>query len=186
MTATLQEVLQARAGGAVQRCHTCRHLGSYSNAEHSWGVAMLILQLYPERAELLKYALIHDIPEGVTGDVPATVKKDGVDEHAFDDFILSCWALPQLKELTSEERHILKSCDKLELWLWVREQGMQGNCFTTEIAQNLEVWFEQPGYLEPRVLEFWRQSRIHSMIPQRVGQYAAMKEGYEKSCQSPK
>lgn len=186
MTATLDEVLHARAGGAVQRCHTVRHQGSYSNAEHSWGVAMLILQLYPDDVSLVGYALVHDIPEAVTGDVPATVKKDAVDEHAFDDYILSCWALPQLNELDPAARHILKSCDKLELWLWAKEQRAMGNLFANEILENLDTWFEQPGYLEPRALEFWRQSRIHTMVPYRVGQYALMKEGYEKSCQSPK
>lgn len=181
---TLQEVLQARAGGAVQRCHTVRHQGSYSNAEHSWGVAMLCLQLYPDFCpELLKYALVHDIPEGVTGDVPATVKKEGADEHAFDDYILSCWALPQLSELNATARHVLKSCDKLELWLWAREQSMAGNYFVTEIIDNLEKWFEQPGYLQERAHTFWLQSRIHTMAPYRVGQYANMKEGFEKSCQ---
>lgn len=174
-------ILQARAGGAVQRCHTVRHQGSYSNAEHSWGVAMLLLQLYPDQWHLLKYALVHDIPEAVTGDVPATVKKNAVDEHDFDDFILEQWGLPQLNELIDRDRHILKSCDKLELWLWATEQLAAGNFFINEVIENLERWFKEPGYLHPTALAFWKEARLHQVIPNRVGQYQLMKEQYDNS-----
>jgi HD domain-containing protein len=176
----INNVLQARAGGAVQRCHTVRHLGSYSNAEHSWGVAMLILQLFPECPHLLKYALVHDIPEGVTGDVPAPVKKDGFSDAEFEDYILREWDLPQLSDLNAADGLVLKTCDKLELWLWTREQGMLGNCYASEVRENLEHWFVQPGYLHKRGIGFWTEALRANHVPDRVGQFAAMKEGYAK------
>lgn len=43
---TVDCILNARAGGAVQRCHTIRHHGEYTNAQHQWGVAMLLWYLY--------------------------------------------------------------------------------------------------------------------------------------------
>lgn len=176
-------VLQARAGGAVQRCHTVRHQGSYSNAEHSWGVAMLLLQLYPEYPGLLAVALVHDVPEGVTGDVPATVKHGGED-HEFDDHILSSWDLPTLGQLTAAEKHALKTCDKLELWLWAREQLEMGNVFVTEIIDNLEFWFGKEDYLDSKGRDFFQlaRQRARGTVPNRVGQYARFKESFHEHC----
>lgn len=174
-------VLQARSGGAVQRCHTVRHQGSYSNAEHSWGVAMLLLQLYPEYPGLLAAALVHDIPEAVTGDVPATVKH-GSDDHEFDDYILSTWELPTLGALTEKEKHALKTCDKLELWLWAREHLSMGNNFVIEIIENLEFWFGKEDYLDAKGRDFWQLVKQRPMgpIPMRVGQYARFKENFDE------
>jgi hypothetical protein len=179
---TLENILQARGGGAVQRCHTVRHQGSYSNAEHSWGVAMLLLQLYPEYPSVLAVALVHDIPEAVTGDVPATVKHGG-DDHDFDDHILAAWELPTLASLSEDEKLVLKTCDKLELWLWAREQLEAGNTFADEIVLNLEFWFGKEGYLHPRGLEFWNlaKRRFLGVVPSRVGQYARFKESFNES-----
>jgi hypothetical protein len=180
-------VLQARGGGSVQRCHTVRHAGSYSNAEHSWGVAMLLLQLYPEHSRrLLAVALVHDIPEAVTGDVPATVKHGSGDDHEFDDHILAAWDLPTLGSLNADEKLVLKTCDKLELWLWAREQLSMGNNFSIEVVENLEFWFSKEGYLDSRGHAFWQLVKQHPLgpIPMRVGQYAAFKESFDEYCAS--
>lgn len=70
-----------RRGGTVRRYHTHRLLRPPNNAEHSWGVALIAREVYrrtygnepPE--ELLVAALLHDVPEYDTGDMPAWVKR---------------------------------------------------------------------------------------------------------------
>ena len=84
----LRNIIQSRCGGRVERCHVIPHLGSYSNASHSWGVAMLMHYLWPKDfPRLAIYCLSHDIPEAWTGDIPAPV----------------AWAVPELKEALGTE-----------------------------------------------------------------------------------
>jgi 5'-deoxynucleotidase YfbR-like HD superfamily hydrolase len=151
----INNLLQHRAGGAVQRCHTVRHLGSYSVAEHSWGVAMLLLHLYPDHPNLLKYALVHDIPESLTGDVPSPAKSADLDQEVLENTILTRFDLPCLKDMTDDERVILNSCDRLELWIWAVEQLAMGNLFAKEITQNIENAIFAGRPLEARAQTYW-------------------------------
>lgn len=175
----VQNILQARAGGAVQRCHTVRHLGSYSVAEHSWGVCMLLLQLYPEHfGRLAPYALVHDIPEGLLGDVPSPTKDLlGASNLGYlEDRILRRFDLPALNELTAEEHFILNSCDRLELYLWAREQQEFGNNYVEEVVINLEKGFDEKP-LERRAQTYQVQLIQGSVVPHRVGLLKRIQDG---------
>lgn len=67
------EILNA---GRVKRWHTEPNIPVQSNAEHSWGVAILLLLTDPDVSrELLIAALIHDLPEKDMGDIPSPFKK---------------------------------------------------------------------------------------------------------------
>jgi 5'-deoxynucleotidase YfbR-like HD superfamily hydrolase len=62
--------------GKVRRWHT-HHSLTQSVADHSHGVAMLILQANKNPSpELVKAAILHDMAEYLTGDIPAPAKKD--------------------------------------------------------------------------------------------------------------
>ena len=68
-----QEIL--RKGAKVQRWHTITNVKEQTVADHSWGVASIILDVWPDSSNsLITYALWHDIPEFVVGDVPVTAK----------------------------------------------------------------------------------------------------------------
>jgi hypothetical protein len=130
MTA-LEAVLELRKGGVTQRCHTVPTVGVHQTvAAHSWGVAILVMQLNPSASkELLLAALTHDIAENWTGDIPAHAK----------------WRWPALKavsygaeeevnrrlginvQLTPQEQAWLDGCDLLELALHSYDQLMLGN-----------------------------------------------------------
>jgi 5'-deoxynucleotidase YfbR-like HD superfamily hydrolase len=160
----LQRILQARAGGAVQRCHIVRHSGSYSNAEHSWGVAMLLLQLFPDRTDLLPAALSHDVPETLWGDTPTTVKPPGA--NRLEDETNRQLQLPAEGDLSPEDHRILKGCDKLELYLWAREQCAQGNLFALELVENLRPYFY--GDVPAPVYGVWSAADANgSVLPDR-------------------
>lgn len=161
-------VLNARAGGAVQRCHTVRHVGEYSNAQHQWGAAMLLWHLYdPDTASrLVWYVLAHDVPEGLVGDTPSTFKTH---EHdSFEYYINNAFRLPPVSDLSDNDKHILHSVDKLELHLWAMEQRALGNLFAQEIIDNQTPAFEA-GALEEKCFHFWLSVTHVGVVPDRVG-----------------
>jgi len=138
----VEQALLTRGGGAVQRCHGTRHTGSYSNAEHSWGVAMLIWHLFPDQFRRMAiFALCHDVPECLVGDMPSTAKESSA-VNPTEDAILEEFGLPKLCMLGPKEHAILKVCDRLELYLWAKEQLAQGNAFAQEFLDNLNETFK--------------------------------------------
>lgn len=120
-----------RQAGQVQRCHTLRHVGEYSIAEHTYQALSLLLTFRPQSSPaLIKALLWHDAPELWLGDLPAPAH----------------WNLPPLSrvykeaelflydrlgvhnELLDKEEHLwLRFCDSLEFWLWCEEQRRRGN-----------------------------------------------------------
>lgn len=129
-----------REGGMVQRCHTLPHHGSYSVAEHSYGVAQLIFTYCSNPSvDLIQAALNHDVAERWTGDIPAPAKwlnykmKEGCDlaeqdvEDSYDLAVV----------LTREERRWLKGADIMELWLWSLEQQAMGNLRAGLVRDNI-------------------------------------------------
>ncbi len=148
MQKILNNIIQARAGGSVQRCHTQRKIGEYSVAAHSWGVAMLLMQLFPKDFKrLVSYALVHDIPEAWVGDIPSPVFKATkhlkLEMSVIEDKILKKYNLPTMGELNEKDINILKFCDNLELYLWVREQEYLGNQFLKGMKNRLIEYLKE-------------------------------------------
>lgn len=138
-------ILQTRAGGRVERCHTIPHHGSYSNAAHSWGVAMLLWHIWPEHFPgLVSYALAHDVPEAWAGDIPAPVLRHvpGVREMVttLEVQLSASLDLPSEHDLSTSELEMLKACDRLEFWLWCREQASMGNLHAAEAQTEVETY----------------------------------------------
>lgn len=115
--------------GAVERFHTRRAIRRQTVGEHSWGVAMVVLAICDPSANLLKAALLHDVPELATGDIPAPFKwaYPAINDllgQAEDD-ISANWGVSV--ELTDDELHILKWADMFELCLYARAEVAMGN-----------------------------------------------------------
>lgn len=174
MLSKLEQILNTRAGGAVERCHTIRHLGSYSNAQHQWGVAMLLWALYPAdvATKLVWHALTHDVPEGLTGDVPSTAKTH---ETVLDDWINAEFDLPLICTLTEEEHRILRSCDILELYIWSLEQLAQGNSYAAEVTDNILMYAREK--LDKPAYELFCQLGKENVVPFRAGLLKRIKLG---------
>lgn len=145
--ALARRVINARAGGAVERCHGIRHHGSYSNAAHSWGVAMLMLQIWPaDFPRLASYCLAHDVPEAWVGDVPAPMMRYanlGPAMHPVERKLCQWLELPYEGDLPPEDHAKLKACDRLEFWLWCREQNRLGNIFAADSQAEIERYFKE-------------------------------------------
>ena len=124
--------------GRVRRFHTVpdyTSVASQNIAEHSWGVALICIDLcrrldHEPSAKLLTAALLHDIEEGITGDTPAPAKWKFPELRAA---LVSAevWALRELGlseiELNDAEQLILKWADSIELVLYCNRKIKTGN-----------------------------------------------------------
>lgn len=171
---SIKKIIEAREGGAVERCHTTPHIGEYSNAKHQWGAAMLYLQLRGATAEgdTVTAILTHDLGERWAGDVPAPAK----------------WALSKswLRELERNEKKCLdylgigvglseaewrwvRGVDLLDLFLWAHEQVNMGNRSCERIIANILAYVyehhaDYPGPIHA-VLQQYRWERTGDNFP---------------------
>ena len=143
-----------------------------SIADHLFGVAWIAL-LLADRArangheisveKVLRMALLHDLSEARTGDLPATIKPyfsgdtlKQADEQAARDILqplgelgdnyLALWH--EYEERTSLESRIVKAADKLDLLLQAREYENGGAKNLGEFWQNAEEDFARLGVAE--------------------------------------
>ncbi len=139
-------ILHARAGGRVERYHTVPH-SPYNVAAHSWGAAVMLYQLWPENFyRLAIHMLIHDVPECLTGDIPAPVKRhfpqiQGALEP-LEDQLLNMLQLPDDHGLNDRDKLKLKTCDLFEFYLWCREESQRGNTFVLSGLHEIMSYIE--------------------------------------------
>ena len=142
-----------RMAGRIRRLHIKPMNGDEQNiAAHSWGVAMILLDLFPAVSRsCLIYALRHDVPEIVTGDVPANVKWEhpGLQdtlEWIEEGFLNKMsWpteskkhGLPHLagSENWHNERLYIRIADRVELLFYCLEQIYMGNLLLMDVFKN--------------------------------------------------
>lgn len=142
------QIFAVREGGAVERCHVIPHHGSYNIAQHSWGVAVLIHQLFrdhPKRNEAIEIALFHDVPERWTGDMPSTVKHScktlREDMERVERIIATKLDIPCEHSASPDAYQMFKICDMLDLFLWAIEESANGNKRVEDMVEALVDWF---------------------------------------------
>lgn len=125
----LEEVMLYRDAGAVKRYHTVRMLRQQDLASHSFGVLMLIKTIDPNCSKnLLLAALHHDLPELITGDIPAPAKRASADLSVrLEELEKGTAPLHQDFGLMPVEEALLKWCDTFELVLHCTEEYLMGN-----------------------------------------------------------
>lgn len=168
------DVVQSRAGGRVERAHGYPHIGSYSNAAHSWGVAMLMLQLWPDEFPRLGAAcLTHDVPEFITGDIMAPTGRyvPGLKDQmaVIERKVSYSMDLPSEHDLEPEDLERLKACDMLEFWLWSQEQLLLGNQFALEGLREVERIIEERGLPSPADALYAALRRRDNLLPRFAG-----------------
>lgn len=165
-------IVQSRCGGATQRCHNIRHIGEYSNAAHSWGVAMLMWYLWPQDfPKLAIYCLSHDVPEGWVGDIPSPTLRyvPGLADSLkhIEAGLNRDIGLPGESEgLTPEEYLKLKTCDRMEFWLWTLEQRTLGNHFA--LGAQIAVEAHMQDLPEPARSVF-KHIKNGNLLPKQAG-----------------
>lgn len=162
---TSYQIFAVREGGAVERCHVIPHNGSYNIAQHSWGVAVLIHQLFrdhPKRDEAIEIALFHDVPERWTGDMPSTIKHScktlRKDMERVERIIAKKLDIPSEYSTSTEAYSIFKICDMLDLFLWAVGESANGNQNVNDMINALENWFyaqDAKGKLPEGFIDFF-------------------------------
>lgn len=161
----IQEILRA---GFVRRYHTVEMIGQQTTAEHSWGVAMILVYILGEMPppELLVAALCHDVPEVYTGDVPATAKWSWPEIASAmseaEDQIFAALGIDY--DICHEHRMLLKAADMLELLHFCGRQTMLGN-------RNFDAIFQRGvGYFTKNP-ELLAHPRVESLLSELIMEY---------------
>lgn len=140
-----------------------------SVADHSFSVAfiaMLLADLAQQRGwelnieKVLRMALLHDLTEARTGDLPNTIKRyfdksalHTADERIADEMLNGLGAIGEeylllwreYEERSSLESRIVKAADKLDLLLQAREYEKGGANNLQEFRANSETDFSSLG-----------------------------------------
>jgi hypothetical protein len=121
-------------GGQVERYHTRVHLGSYTVASHSWGVAVFILAFcdHDPSPSLLRAALLHDVHERWTGDGPSPARREFPElQQGEDAGQRRFWRWTDQEDpsevLTDQEKLWLRLGDCAEAFFWSKVQYSLGN-----------------------------------------------------------
>lgn len=137
-------------GGHTKRFHTADTLTEQSVAAHSFGVAWLIVLIYPSaRKDLILAGLAHDLAEHVIGDVSSPAKrrfpqlKSALD--AAEHTMLRDVGLDFETGLTDFEVKVLKTADMLDgMMFCVRERRM-GSKVVCDIYENFRNYYIGEG-----------------------------------------
>lgn len=133
----LHWLVAARAGGHVQRYHANR-VAAQSVAAHSWGVAVLVLLVWPRAsAALLRTALMHDVSEAMTGDIPYPAKATFPELRALEHEISEAFNVSMgiNSDLDEFEYKVLKWCDMFECMVFCCEQMRTGNLYAARVMR---------------------------------------------------
>jgi hypothetical protein len=139
-------ILAMRESGFVKRCHTCRTIGEYTNAEHQWQCLVLLSKLHPDPSKELIWAVaFHDVAERYLGDMPASVgwfdpalkRQQNLAEQD------ASYVLGLGFDLKPEDDWWLKSLDRLELLLWAEDQKALGNKHVNNLNTVVREWFRK-------------------------------------------
>lgn len=167
----IQRALLAIEAGQVQRCHTIPHHGSYSVAEHCYGVVSLLFTLYPgdPDTDLIKACLWHDTAERFMGDVPGPAKAsmpELYDLFAYHEEQL-LKKLGFLFELSTYEYNWVDGLDKLELFIWANHQlHDMGNSLAQEFIDTLRKWFKRKAEELPCEINLFLAHYVHRRLPE--------------------
>jgi hypothetical protein len=116
--------------GQVKRWHTRDYMiREESVAAHSWNVAMWIMLLHPEPGKALVHAaLVHDVAEKMTGDMPRWAKQDPAVGGLFDELEYKVLESKGLQfDLEEDDLVWLKAVDCFDAWMFLRQNVLAGN-----------------------------------------------------------
>ena len=146
-----ERVRYLRWASQVERAHVHPHLLRYSIGQHTHDVVSILIIAWKAthggtlpRAELLVAAHVHDAAELVTGDCPSPIKDLMGDRLRAIDRNVEKW-LDCDVELSDEEINYLNAADRVELWLWCRDEAVRGNVTFLPWAEGYtERWEKSP------------------------------------------
>jgi 5'-deoxynucleotidase YfbR-like HD superfamily hydrolase len=116
--------------GGVERFHAVPGMTKQTVGQHSWGVGVILLAIYPKCSkELLARALTHDCPEILTGDIPHPFKQAHPTIKAYLEDEEKQWHIDNMVPyygLTAEEKNVLSLADCLDGMTYCLERYKAG------------------------------------------------------------
>lgn len=132
----------------VHRAHTVSLIHEETVGHHSAHVAAIIIWImHPvtPSGSLLRAAILHDVAEGYTGDIPANVKIDHPNLRTLlhrietDWWEERGWTDPSLR-LDSDEALLLKIADYLSLGRMCAHERLMGNRLINNMQNNIREY----------------------------------------------
>lgn len=149
----LTEATLYRDAGQVKRWHVKRTHRTQTVAEHTFGMLMLVKQMVEEDStgfepfevlDLYNAILHHDLPELMTGDIPAPIKRAHPQLGPILEIVEAELApLYRDFDLTQNQAVMLKWADRMELVLWCVEEYEMGNRNTKATIERGLGWIMQ-------------------------------------------
>jgi 5'-deoxynucleotidase YfbR-like HD superfamily hydrolase len=140
-----------RKGLAVKRCHTEAIIGEQTVGAHTAGVIALLFEFYDRKlpsVRLIHAALYHDVPEGVTGDVPAPMKwPEPTRTTSVDNLVLN-YVRAEPLILLQDEKALLWLADKMDLMFYSLDQMQMGNSNMARVFIKLADRIEEKAAME--------------------------------------
>lgn len=142
----------ARLAGQVVRWHTAPMARRETVGEHSWQVARLVLAFWPDAPrDLLVRALLHDVGEVASGDVPFPVKSSNpalgreIERVEHSGHLAMCipWGLPSMPQTETAWLSVLKLADLVDMWETAAQEAMMGSRFGRDIIDRLAPAIQQ-------------------------------------------
>ena len=163
-----------REAASVRRCHTMPIINEYNVGYHTFNMLAMLRILWPEAPVRLLWAIIeHDIPERLTGDIPAPVKwfeivQKEVLMKTEDQILIDVLGSNTVETLDISEVKWLAGLDIFELALFCRDQMMLGNRNLEVMQQRIHIFVrDKAAIFAPEVLDAYWESFSHdwSMMP---------------------
>lgn len=139
----LKRIKLARTAGSVRRYHTKFLLKDEQVSTHTFNMlnTLLILTDGNVSSNLLRAALMHDMGEYVTGDIPGNTKHAMDAETQYEIEELEQRAIDAIHpyshpELSDWERMLLKLADRLDGLLKCNEELKMGNTLLADVRAN--------------------------------------------------
>jgi len=138
--------------GVTKRLHIHEVIKEQNIAEHSWGVAVILIGLTKQEpqlltASLLKAAILHDCAESLIGDIPYFTKKqleksDSLGKQSLleimeDNANIKLGIYTELNSLSKIEQTLLGAADILDLKYKCLKEHRLGNRNLTDIINNI-------------------------------------------------
>jgi len=159
-------IADIRQGLGVTRYHTQTRLRTETVGHHSANVCAILLRLERNCSRnLLIRALMHDVPEYYTGDVPAPAKWDSPELKreldALEGRFIDKHFIPH-PQLDESEELLLKTADMLDLLLSCIEEVRMGNSYAEKLVSTAKEYIMGLG------LPTRYQQRVDLMIKEVV------------------
>jgi 5'-deoxynucleotidase YfbR-like HD superfamily hydrolase len=130
--------IEAWRNGQVVRKHTMENIRAENDAEHTWGVVMLLIHAWPSApAHIIKMAVIHDCGERATGDMPGPTKwanpvlEAEMDrlEHSHIMDTMPKHLCDEYRAMTAEEWGVVEFFDRAEFCISMSRERRLGNTY---------------------------------------------------------